>query len=286
MNEYVILQNGKIKLTIAAMGAEMVSLVYNGKERIWEGNPDIWVRQAPVVFPICGGLRDGKYTYGGKTYEMDRHGFANTSLFAVESATDTQATFLLASNEATKKQYPFDFEFRIHYTLTDTTVEIAYSTKNTGAEDMYYSVGGHTGFACPEGVDNYCVRFECVEDLICTLPEAGLLGHEKVSKGAGTDTLQLNYDFCVHDSIIFEDLKSKKIWLVHNESGEEMELAFADMPDLVIWTKPGAGYICLEPWHGLSDLVDGDYDFTKKKDIICLAAGEEKVLKHSMRFSL
>ncbi len=284
MSEHVILKNDKIKLTIAAMGAEMVSLIYNGKERIWAGNPDIWVRQAPVVFPICGGLKDGKYNYGGKTYEMDRHGFANTSLFAIESATDTEATFLLKANEETKKEYPFDFEFRIHYTLTDTTVEIAYTTKNLGAEEMYYSVGGHTGFACPEGVENYSVRFEKTEDLICTLPVDGLLGYEKASKGDGTDKLKLNYDFCVHDSIIFEDLKSKKLWLVNNTTGEEMALSFADMPDLVIWTKPGAPYICLEPWHGLSDVIDSDYDFTKKKDIICLGAGAEKTLKHSMKF--
>ncbi len=284
MNNHVILQNEKIKLTIAAMGAEMVSLIYNGQERIWEGNPDIWMRHAPVVFPICGGLRDGKYNYGGKTYEMGRHGFAFTSLFVIESATDTEATFLLAANAETKKQYPFDFEFRIHYSLSDTTVEITYSTTNKGDGEMYYSVGGHTGFACPEGVENYSVRFEKTEDLICTLPEEGLLGYEKVSKGADTDTLALNYDFCVHDSIIFEDLESKTLRLVNNTTGEEMELAFADMPDLVIWTKPGAGYICLEPWHGLSDYMDCDYDFTKKKDIICLAAGETKTLKHSMKF--
>ena len=68
--------NKKIELTVDTHGAEAVSLKKDGKEYIWNGNPEFWNRHAPVLFPFVGKPKDKKYRYEGKKYPMGQHGFA------------------------------------------------------------------------------------------------------------------------------------------------------------------------------------------------------------------
>ena len=32
---------------------------------MWDANPDVWSMSAPVMFPVCGCLRDDKFIYEG-----------------------------------------------------------------------------------------------------------------------------------------------------------------------------------------------------------------------------
>ena len=82
MSEIIKISNGVISAEISAMGAELISLMKDGFENIWDGNPEIWDGHAPILFPVCGQLKDGKFTYRGKEYFMDGHGFAKHSLFS------------------------------------------------------------------------------------------------------------------------------------------------------------------------------------------------------------
>ena len=43
----------------------MKKITVNGKERLWNGDPCFWSGTAPVLFLICGGLPDDKFTYKG-----------------------------------------------------------------------------------------------------------------------------------------------------------------------------------------------------------------------------
>ena len=45
---------GQIEAQIATMGAECISLKKNGLEFLWQANPKVWGRHAPVLFPIVG----------------------------------------------------------------------------------------------------------------------------------------------------------------------------------------------------------------------------------------
>ena len=49
------LKNDKISAALKTMGAELTSLKdTEGTEYLWQGNPDYWSGQAPVLFPIIG----------------------------------------------------------------------------------------------------------------------------------------------------------------------------------------------------------------------------------------
>ena len=73
----VTIKNAEFTVGIKTKGAEITSVKDNsGKEYIWQGDPQFWKDQAIVLFPVVGRLDDGKYSFGGKEYEMDIHGFA------------------------------------------------------------------------------------------------------------------------------------------------------------------------------------------------------------------
>ena len=81
MAEQIKISNGEITAVISTRGAELKSVVKNGREFIWEGDPNVWAGQAPLLFPICGGLKDDKYVLGGNEYTLEKHGFARFKEF-------------------------------------------------------------------------------------------------------------------------------------------------------------------------------------------------------------
>ena len=64
------LKNDRMTVTVNSRGAELWSLVRDGNEYLWQGDERYWSDRAPVLFPICGRLYDGKYRYAGKEYTL------------------------------------------------------------------------------------------------------------------------------------------------------------------------------------------------------------------------
>lgn len=115
----IILQNEFLKASIHPKGAELVSLVLLASQLdfMWVGNPAFWSKHSPVLFPIVGGLKENKYYFQNKAYSLSRHGFAREKTFVVEQQQSDSVTFLLTHDENTLAVYPFEFAFRVRYTL-------------------------------------------------------------------------------------------------------------------------------------------------------------------------
>ena len=284
MCKTIKLSNGILNVEIATTGAEILSVKKDGFENIWDADPEIWCGHAPILFPICGVLKDNKYTFDGKEYEMGMHGFAAESEFLVESATETSATFLLTANEKTLSMYPFLFEFRAKYTLDENKLHVEYITKNTDNKKMYFSVGSHEGYACPEGIEEYSLVFDTPEDLENSLLTGPLLNHTHDNDFGITDELPLKYHQFDIDTLIFEKLKTKKVTLKNRNTNRKISVYFDDADILCIWTEDKAGFLCIEPWNGAPDFVDTDGDITKKAYIIELEPRATDTKKHIIEF--
>ena len=102
------ISNNNLTVTISKKGAEVVSINKNGFEYLHDGI-NYWQGIAPIMFPICGRLFGGKYTYKNNEYEMILHGFVRHEEMSVFNATTDSITFIYSSTEESKKQYPFDF---------------------------------------------------------------------------------------------------------------------------------------------------------------------------------
>jgi aldose 1-epimerase len=97
-----ILENDFAMVSISSLGAEVRSFILkeNQKEYIWQGNPDVWMGRAPLVFPVVGRLKGDEYTFEGTTYYMEQHGFGSNSEFEVIKQETDCITFSLKYNRS------------------------------------------------------------------------------------------------------------------------------------------------------------------------------------------
>jgi galactose mutarotase-like enzyme len=54
------------------------------------------------------------------------------------------------------------------------------------------------------------------------------------------------------------------------------------MPHLGIWSKPGAGFVCLEPWQGYADPSDFDGELAEKPGIVAIPPQSDRVFELSV----
>lgn len=280
----ITLKNETMVVEIAELGAEIKSVKKNGVENMWCGDPAIWGKTAPVLFPICGGLKDDKFIFEGKEYHLAKHGFALEKIFAVEKATETEAVFVLFSDEETKKGYPFDFEFRVMFKLSGEDLFVTYSVKNTGTGKMYFSFGSHEAFATPEGIEDYDVIFPEKETLSACYLYGAQLGAGTYPIIKDSNVLPLYDKYFIIDALPFAGIKSRSATLRNRKTGRSITVDFPDKPYFVLWHKHLAPYICLEPWNGIPDYYDSDYDITKKPGILELESGKTYENTHTLKF--
>lgn len=247
-------------------GAELISLKnnHNQREYIWEGHPDFWAKQAPVLFPIVGTLKNNCYTYKHKKYTLARHGFARDHDFKIIHQTDNAVIFSLQANEETLKSYPFDFELQIGYSLDHMQLTISYKIINKASVVLPFSIGGHPAFALRESFSCYALEFKNDTTLLSYPLENDLISDKTIRIPTKNNQLQLNYDLFDNDALIFKKLQSKKITILENQN-PMLHFRFDDFPHFGIWTKRNAPFICLEPWLGYSDATDSSGELIKKE---------------------
>ena len=148
------IENGRFRLCVRETGAELCSFCQLEKgeayEYLWQGG-EIWQGQSPLLFPIVGRLREDTYALSGKTYRLEKHGFARKLPFFPEKMGREEMTLILRDNALTREKYPFPFELRAHYALREDGFLMEFRVKNTGGTRMYFSIGAHPAFRCQMG---------------------------------------------------------------------------------------------------------------------------------------
>ena len=269
----VSISNSFLKISVLTKGAELCSIesLANSKEYIWEGNPSYWGKHSPVLFPIVGTLKNNRYCYNGVEYDLLRHGFARDHEFELIHEEANKVVFSLKSNDSTIKLYPFDFELQIGYTLNEQQLTVSYTVINNGGVRMPFSIGAHPAFALPNSFDKYTLAFEHSERLNCYPLKDDLIDDTPYTIELKDKKIALDYGLFEKDALIFKQLQSKEISILENNQAV-VKVDFADFESLGIWTKPGAGFICIEPWLGYSDRKDASGNIEEKEGIIFVSA--------------
>ena len=276
------IENDDIQVKISSLGAEMMSIFNkeNAGEYLWQGDESYWSGRAPVMFPICGRLYDGKYTYLGKEYTMPNHGIARASEFSLSSCSGDRITLTLKSSEETKKHYPFDFIFNVTFKLARNTLEITYEVKNIDAGDIIFAVGGHPAFNVPinnEGAfEDYYVEFgnACNAMRVDFSPKCFCTKDDKLFKQGGTKRIDLSHNLFDDDAIFLYNI-DKTITLKSDKYNHKVRLKFERMKYVGLWHMPktDAPYICIEPWSSIpanEGVVD---NLLTKEEMIHLPSG-------------
>lgn len=281
--DYTI-KNNMIEVVISDHGAEVQSVkgAHTGEEYMWQADPEIWGRHAPVLFPIVGRLKNDEYKYQGKTYHMGQHGFACDCDFEVENHTQESITFLLKDNEKTREMYPFKFEFRVNYNLMNNLLEENFSVVNKSDETMIFGVGGHPGFNLPvnngeEKEDYYFDMHPSIARVKIPLKGAYLDWNNRFL--ASTDSfIGLSDELFKDDALIYElHGHDNKVSLRTDKSKFHINVWTRNAPYVGIWSQyPNtANYVCIEPWWGIADREDADGELEHKYGMNHLEPGKE-----------
>lgn len=280
------LENDVIRLTVDTHGAEIHSLILKetGDEYIWQADARYWQRYSPVFFPFVGKLKNSQYEYDGSVYNISGHGFARDTEFKLVDKTDNSLTYELTYTEDTLKIYPFKFILQVIYTIEHFTVKSAWKVYNLeDRKEMFFSIGSYPAFNCPIGnegkFDEHEIEFEQTEQSPLSsmhINSAGLLDGRVVPINlVYGKVLRLNHSLFYEDALIFKNLFSEEVKLRNPANNHFVKVNFHGFPYLNIWTKPSnAPFICIGPWHGLSDSTQ-KRDISVKEGIIELRAKEK-----------
>lgn len=267
------IENELFTASISDMGAELQSLKRksDGDEYIWQGEPAVWSGHSPLLFPVVGRLRGDCFLYGGKKYDLGKHGFARKTQFTAEQVSPSRLIMVLRSG-AHKESYPFDFTLEVEFALTGSELKVTHRVTNVGGETMYFSLGAHPGFACdmgdyiefPEDESAWAYKLD---------DETKLSTVDKAEQGVKEHKLIVTEDVFAHDALIFEGLRSDCVTL-YCGGKPRVTVDYGSAPCLGVWAKPGAKYVCIEPWYGIDDSPAATGVLSGKKQIVKLAAGD------------
>jgi galactose mutarotase-like enzyme len=281
-SQLITIASESLQAAIHPLGAQLFSLRDNsGRDLQWDGDPAIWKGRAPILFPIIGELADGQYSLDGKAYRLSRHGFARDRLFDLIKSDPTTALFRLDWDAETFEIYPFHFELDVSFAIVGPALTVTASIRNTGSFEMPAGFGFHPALRWPlpygEARADHRIVFERDEpSSIRRLDQKGLLEPDPIASPVEGRVLRLRDDLFDHDALIFDRLQSSRLWY-GALPGPQIRFDFPDTPYLAIWTKPGADFICIEPWHGQADPVGFSGDFRTKPGIFNVSPGQEKV---------
>lgn len=266
------IENEQLICTIESVGAEIRSLIdkTTGKEYIWQIDQSVWVGSSPVLFPAIGKIKEDKVIFDGKEYAMPKHGIVrnNDQLDFVQHS-QSACSYTLVSSEETLKQYPFKFAFTIEYALVENRLIMNFKVENRDTVPMAFACGGHTAYACPLGEDtqlsDYVVEFPMPIDLQTnTLGPSGLMSYDKRKVASNGNLLTLTDILFNEDALVFSDIEYDWVRLRKKNEDKGVIVRFSGYPNLALWSKPGADYLCIEPWLGLPDPEEESVDISKK----------------------
>ena len=261
------ISNSNLTAKINHLGAEIFSLKNReNREYIWEGDPTFWGKHSPVLFPIVGTLKNNLFHYRQSEYHLSRHGFAREMEFRLIEKMENSATFSLTSTVKTKKMYPFDFELQICYLLEGNKLNIDYKIINKNDFMMPFSIGAHPAFALPKPFESYALEYENKEILTSYELKNDLLSDNFSTIEMTDNQVPLTYSLFEKDALIFKKLQSKSITILENQN-PLLRVQFDDFPNLGIWTKSNAPFLCIEPWLGYSDTVHSSGNILEKEGI-------------------
>jgi len=261
------LDNGILKLELTNKGGEMSSLTYKGLDILYKGDGPYWSGKNPTLFPMISSPNTKQYTLDGITYPCKNHGLIRYATLDTVIENDKQITMRLSSNEETKKEYPFDFEYNITYKLDNNRVLINYDITNKDNKVMPFTFGLHPGF----NIDDFNET-----EIIFNDDEIGELYNQKdhtvsnIKLGTYTNFLS---DLQLCATVILKNLKSKYVTLKTKKYSVNVDIS--KYKYLALWTAdPNAKYICIEPWLSINDIKNSTNPFDDKFELEYLKPGE------------
>ena len=289
MTDLIAIASDRLSAAINPLGAELWSLRdAQGREYMTNADPAYWGGHAPLLFPVVGALAGGIYRHGGQTYALPKHGFARISGFALVEHGPALARFRLTDSAETRASYPFAFALELEFRAEGDVLRQVATVHNPGAAPLWFSFGFHPAFAWPlpggAAKDAHRIVFAADEPGAVRRidPVTGLLLPEPQPSPVVGNRFTPEASQFEPDALIWDQLISRSLTF-GAEQGARLEIGFPDTPMVGIWQKPGAAYLCIEPWQGIADPQGWQGELCDKPGIIELAPGADRSFRMDVR---
>lgn len=259
------IENELLKVSVTTDGAQLCSVVRkcDGTEHIWQADKSVWGYHAPILFPHCGKLNDGKMEAKGNIYETKQHGFARTSTHTFVRQSDTEIVLELTDSPETMAIWPYHFRLESRFILNGDQLIHRLTVENRDEETMRFGIGYHPAFALPfdekHTASDYELRFDRIQSPMCldTQPN-GLINGKWYYLAKNIDTIALDEKLFANDSHCMFGLSAKTLGLYEKGTGRGVECDISEFPYCLIWSKPQwpMPFVCIEPWMSLPAAED------------------------------
>ena len=285
MTDLVRIASPSLAAIISPMGAELWSLTDSeGRELMTDADPAYWSGHAPLLFPVVGRLRGDAYRLDGRSHAMAQHGFARRRPFALVARDGASALFRLEADAETRAAYPFAFRLDMRFAIDGATLAMTATVTNAGDAPMPFSFGYHPAFAWPLPFGSAKADHRILFDAEEPAPirriggEPGLIDPAPRPSPVEGRVLRPTAALFEEDAIIWDRLASRALrWGA--DTGPQLRIAFPDTPWLGLWQKPGARYLCIEPWAGMADPAGFDGEIWDKPGIIALPPRDSRAFR-------
>lgn len=246
-------------------GATVISLTRNAAEFLYHNEENLESPERPrcgipFLFPIFGRLQDGKYTYEGKTYAMEIHGFGHLSRWTVAEQGTDFLRLALEADDSILAVYPFRFRTELCFRVADGVLTIEQRYENRDEKTMPYNFGFHPYFRV-EKLENVAVETTAETYFDFTVGSAKPFGHGQVSVSVPEGAPETGAAFMKVQAptVIHIPGEGRRVTMEYDES----------FPQLVLWTQAGKEFLCVEPINGTANSLNTGVYLT-------LAPGEVK----------
>jgi galactose mutarotase-like enzyme len=280
MSARIGIASSTLTAEIKPLGAELCSLKdAAGRELLWQAGPE-WPRHAPMLFPIVGRLRQDTLWVDGTPYPMGQHGFARDMAFEVLEQDGANCRLLLADSAATQAVFPFRFRLEVTHAVHGASFSSTYAVGNPGEGVLPCAIGAHPAFRWPLPGGGtkpaHRIEFEQDEPGACYRPGAGgLLDPAAQTLPLNGRSIGLREELFEAGAFVLLNPASRRV--TYSAPGApSLEVAWQGFEQLGIWMKPGADFLCIEPWSGYADIAGHETDVWEKPGMMMLAPGETR----------
>lgn len=277
MPQTIRIENTELAVEISSLGAEMQSLkTADGRDWLWNGDAAWWTGRSPILFPIVGKAPGDILAVNGKTYPMAQHGIARRREFSLIDQTGASCRHALVSSQETRMVYPFDFQLTLEHKLEGRRLSVTAQVENTGSTLLPFGIGFHPAFRWPlpgaEGKPHAVTLDNGAEPGVVQL-EDGLIGRTLPTSPFTAGRLELAHALFDNDALIFPEGAGTGLSFAA-DGGPSLHFTFENLPNIALWQKPGAPFLCVEPWHGMAAHAGGTAELVERPYTVALAAGD------------
>lgn len=281
--------NDRLTVEISERGAELRSIkTKSGAEWLWQGDAAWWTGRSPLLFPVVGRSPDNTVTIAGSPHAMPAHGIARISDFAEEARGSDWARLVLEDSAASRENYPFAFRLTLTYRLVDATLSVIASVTNRDSVAMPFQFGFHPGFSWPlpggAGQRHHVVLANGAEPPLYRLDDDKLLVDNPLPSPFTAGGLSPEPAMFEADAMLFPTGVGHDVSF-GVDKGPAVRMVTANLPHFAIWQKPGAPFLCLEPWHGTAPFADAGNALETRHGSMLLPPGETADFRMELTFT-